>query len=283
VPDLTANGVRLSYQVDWPDGADGTGRASRPPEPAPVVLVCGTGQPAISWQFTLVPALVAAGHPVVTFDNRGVEPSEATPPPYSVAQLAGDAAGLIETLGLGPCWVAGLSLGALITQELALARPELVRGAVMMGTVGRTNVTLRAWAGAQLAAARAGVVLPPELDAVTVAMQVISPPHQLDDAFMAPWLELMAAAPVWDGPGREGQYAADLAYDDRLEALGGVGVPSLVVAFEHDIVTPPALGREVAVAIPGARYVEIAGLGHLGPMEDPEAVLPVLLDFFTGG
>jgi pimeloyl-ACP methyl ester carboxylesterase len=271
VPDVTANGVRLSYQIDGP--VDGE----------PVVLVCGTGQPAVTWQMALGPTLVAAGYRVVSFDNRGVEPSEAPPPPYSVADMAADAAGLIEALQLGPCWVAGLSLGALITQELALARPDLVRGAVMMGTLGRSNVMLRAWAEAYLEVARAGTVLPARLQAVATAMQVISPAHQLDDAFIGPWLELMEAAPPWEGPGQEGQYAADLAYDDRLGALSGVAVPALVIGFEHDLITPTALGREVAEAIPGATYREVPGCGHLGPIESSEAVLPALLDFFGAG
>ena len=97
---------------------------------------------------------------------------------------------------------------------------------------------------------------------------------------MAPFLELLAAAPAWKGNGPEGQWAADLAYDGRLEALAGVRRPCLVIAFEHDLVTPPALGREVAAAIPGARYVEVPGCGHLGPIEDPAAVVGVMTAFF---
>ncbi len=270
MPEVTVNGVRLVYEVDGPDGGE------------PVVLVCGTGQPAISWQFSLVPGLVAAGHRVVTFDNRGVEPSDAPLPPYTVGEMADDAAGLLDALALGPCWVGGLSLGALITQELALARPDLVRGAVMMATVGRNGAMLQAWADANLALAHAGIVLPPSYEAASTALQTMSPAHQLDDDFVGPWLELMASAPPWDGPGREGQFAADAAYGNRLGALAGVTVRALVVGFEHDLLTPPALGREVAVAIPGARYVEVPGCGHLGPMEDPSAVLPLLLDFFGG-
>ena len=267
MPEATVNGVRLGYEIDG--------------EGDPVVLVCGTGQPAISWRFALGPDLVAAGYQVVTYDNRGVAPSQAPPPPYSVADLVADAAALIEELGVGPCWVAGLSLGALVTQELALARPDLVRGAAMMATTGRSTVMSRSWAQAYLEVARTGVVLPRRLEAVTTAMQVMSPVHQLDDAFIGPWLELMEAAPGWEGAGMEGQYAADLAYDDRLGALTAVAVPSLVIGFQHDLLTPPALGREVAEAIPGARYVEVPDCGHLGPIESPEAVLPLLLDFFS--
>jgi len=248
----------------------------------PVLLVCGTGQPAMSWGLDFSPRLAGAGYRVVAFDNRGVAPSDAPPPPYAVADLVNDAAALIEHLGIGPCRVVGYSLGALVTQELALARPDLVRQAVMMGTVGRANTMLRAWAQASLDLARSGVALPPSYEAVSTVMTLMGPGHQRDDAFVGPWLEMLALAPPWEGPGREGQYAADLGYDDRLGALGGITVPAMVVGFEHDLLTPASFCREVAAAIPGCRYEEVPGCGHLGPLEDPGAVVPLLVDFFAG-
>ena len=268
MPEATVNGVRISYTVQG--------------EGDPVLLVCGTGQPAFSWNMGVVPGLIGAGHRVVTFDNRGVAPSADPPGPYSVDQLVADAAGLIEHLGLGSCFVAGHSLGGCITQELALARPDLVRAAVPMGTAGRTTALLHAWVSAQIELELSGVVLPPAFAAVTAALQIVGPARQLDDAFMAPFLELLAAAPAWKGNGPEGQWAADLAYDGRLEALAGVRTPCLVIGFEHDLVTPPALGREVAAAIPGARYAEVPGCGHHGPIEDPAAVVGIMTAFFGG-
>lgn len=270
MPRATVNGVLLDYRVDGDPHAD------------PVLLVCGTGQPAFSWQVAVAPRLVAAGYRVVSYDNRGVPPSACPPPPYTVADLVDDAAALVEHLDLGPCRVAGLSLGAIVTQELALARPGLVRAAAMMGTVGRSSALFRAWARANVELEQAGIVLPGRFVAVTTLMATASPAHQLDDRFVTPMVELMADAPMWHGPGAEGQYAADLAYDDRLGALAGVTVPSLVIGFEHDLMTPPSRGREVAEAIPGGRYVEIPGCGHLGPFEAPDAVLDHLLEFFAG-
>ena len=147
--------------------------------------------------------------------------------------------------------MAGLSLGALITQELALARPDLVRAAVMMGTVGRSSAMLRGWLEGTLDLIEQGIVLPPRFDAAMLAMQVVGPRHQRDDAFIGPWLELVAAVPPWEGPGRQGQYAADLAYDDRLGALAGVTVPSLVIGFEHDLITPATMCRRGCRRHPG--------------------------------
>src|SRR5437588_3938095 len=126
MPDADVHGLRLHYDVF------GAGD--------PILLVCGTGQPSFTWQIFQVPALTAAGYRVITFDNRGILPSDCPPAPYSVKEMAEDAAGLIEHLDLAPCRVAGLSLGAFITQELALAHPNLVRSAVMMGTIGRQDL-----------------------------------------------------------------------------------------------------------------------------------------------
>lgn len=270
MPRATVNGVDLDYRVDGD------------PEAEPVLLICGTGQPAFSWQVAVVPRLVDAGYRVVAYDNRGMPPSSCPSPPYSVADLVGDAAALVDHLDLGPCRVAGLSLGAFVAQELALARPDLVRAAAMMGTVGRSSALLRAWARANVEVEQAGIVLPGRFVAVTTLMATASPRRQLDDRFVTTMVELVADAPTWHGPGAEGQYAADLTYNGRLDALAGVRVPSLVVGFEHDLMTPPSLGREVAAAIPGARYVEIAGCGHLGPFEEPDAVLGHLIEFFAG-
>ncbi len=108
MPEATVNGVTLAYDVHG--------------EGEPVVLVPATGQPAFAWSLSQVPALTAAGYQVVTFDLRGMAPSSSPPPPYSVADMVQDTAGLIEHLGLTRCFVAGYSLGSLITQELACGR-----------------------------------------------------------------------------------------------------------------------------------------------------------------
>jgi pimeloyl-ACP methyl ester carboxylesterase len=261
------NGVRLAYDVH------GSGE--------PVVLVCGTGQPALSWLLYQVPALTEAGYQVVTFDNRGVAPSEAPPGPYTVAGMAEDAAGLIQHLDLGPCRVAGLSLGAFITQELALARPELVRGGAMMGTFGRQDAFRRAVTKAWVEFDESGVQLPRYFDAVTSAFPLFSPHGLSDEATIKQFIEMSAAMPAWTGPGRLGQHQADLTYDDRLEALAAIRVPTTVIAFELDALTPAPLCQEVAKAIRGCRYLEISGSGHAGPFEKPDEVNRALVQFFA--
>ena len=262
----TVNDVRLSYDVFG--------------EGPPVLLICGTGQPAISWQLSQVPTLTAAGFQVVTFDNRGMAPSDAPPAPYTVQGMAADAAGLIEELGIGPCLVAGASLGAMITQELALARPDLVRGAVMMGTMGRQDAFRRSVIEAWIELDESGIELPRRYDAVMSVFSLFSPQTLCDDDRISTFIDISAAAPAWTGPGKLGQHQADHAYDDRLGALAGVTVPCMVVGFELDMLTATRLCREVADAIPNCRYVEIAAAGHAGMIEKADEVNEALIAFF---
>jgi pimeloyl-ACP methyl ester carboxylesterase len=267
MPTADIGGVSLSYDVAG--------------EGEPVLLVCGTGQPAFTWSMFQVPALVDAGYQAVTFDNRGVAPSDAPPPPYSVDQMVAEAAGVVEHLGLEQVRVAGLSLGAIITQELALARPDLVRCGVMMGTFGRQDVFRRAVIQSWVDLDNSGVEVPRLYEVVTSAYSLFAPDTLCDEARVQQYLDLALAMPRWEGPGRLGQHLADQGYDDRLEDLAGITVPCTVIAFEHDMLTPPVLCREVADAIPGCHYVEIPNTGHFGNAENPDEVNAALLEAFA--
>lgn len=98
------NGVSLTYEVH---GASGP----------VVVLVPPIGAPGAFWMPFQVPALIGGGYHVVTFDSRGVPPSDVPAPPYSVGELVGDLAGLIDHLAAAPTLVVSYSLGAFVTQE----------------------------------------------------------------------------------------------------------------------------------------------------------------------
>ncbi|MFD4182897.1 alpha/beta fold hydrolase, partial [Rhodococcus sp. NPDC058514] len=122
MPLATINGIQLNYQVK------GSGDL--------VVLIMGTGSPGRVWDLHQVPALLAAGYRVCTFDNRGIAPTDECVDGIAIEDMVADTAALIEHLG-GPAHVIGTSLGARVAQELALARPELVRKAVFLAAHGR--------------------------------------------------------------------------------------------------------------------------------------------------
>jgi pimeloyl-ACP methyl ester carboxylesterase len=264
---MTRDGVRISYDDR------GTGPL--------VVLVMGVGSPGRVWHAHQVPALLAAGFRVVTPDNRGVGASDDCAAGFTVDDMVGDVAALVEHLDAGPAAVVGTSLGGRIVVELALARPDLVTRAVALAAQARRDPVQRAFTAGEIALADQQIVLPPEYRAAVAAVQNLSPATLRDEQAAQDWLDLLAFGGGAIGPGHRAQLDVSAALTDRSAAYRDVTVPLLVVAFADDATVPPRLSREVADAVPGARYVEIPDAGHYGYLERPEEVNRVLLDFLA--
>lgn len=243
-----------------------------------VVLVAGTGAPGRVWRAHQVPALRRAGLRVVTFDNRGLGPEP--PGSFTLADLAADVAALIEYLGAAPCRLVGHSLGAIIVQEVVLARPELVDRAVLMAGGGRTDALIAAASAADLALADGGVRLPPAVAAHRHALQNLSPRTLDDDARLTDWLGLFELT-FPDPAAVRAQLGLELI-PNRLAAYRRITRPCLAVAFADDVVVRPRLTRELADAIPGCRYTQLPGCGHFGYLERPDEVNAELLGHLAG-
>ncbi|WP_407836841.1 alpha/beta fold hydrolase [Streptomyces sp. DSM 116496] len=260
---ISANGIDLSYTES------GSGD--------PVLLVMGTGARGHVWNLHQVPALHAAGYRTITFDNRGISPSS-TPDRFTLDDMVGDTVALIEKLGLAPCRMVGVSLGAFITQELLTTHSEWVEQAVLIATRGRTDALRAAMSEADLAACEANA-LPSKQDAVSRVLQNLSPRTQNDDVLVKDWLDLFEMSPQYH-PDARAQLALD-RIPDRRSAYAGIRTPTLVMSFRDDVICPPHLGREVADAIPGSQYVEVADSGHLGYLEQPGPVNSQMVKFFS--
>jgi pimeloyl-ACP methyl ester carboxylesterase len=269
MPEVDLGDVTIAYEVS------GTGE--------PVVLVCGCGQPAIAWHLGLVPALTAAGYQVITFDNRGIAPSSSPPAPYSVAEMVADAIGLIDHLGLDRVRVAGHSMGGWIAETLAAQHPDRVRAAALMGSCNVATAWEKAVTTVERDLARLDVDLPPLFYACEILRYL--PNHELqNDEIVDGWLAMIGDQPPPPNPGRLGQFEACLAWSldlERTRAWPDITVPCIVVAFEHDIDSPPARARQAAALIPGARFAEIPDASHLGIFTHADAVAAVLIDFFA--
>jgi pimeloyl-ACP methyl ester carboxylesterase len=243
--------VKLSYEV--------RGHGS------PVVNINGTGRSAeLWWQLGLGQKLLDAGYQVIAFDNRGIPPSDVPPPPYSVPQMAQDAIGLLEHLDRGPYALIGSSLGGLITQTVALHRPDLVQVAVFNFGCGNYSAFIRPFIRSWVELLEKG---DPPYSVITALMLPISiPPTQWGNNTAVD--EALKIIPTFlpKGPvGLLGQYHANLLWSkkDHVEELIGLKMPALAIANEYDMVFPPALVKEAASRMPKGEYLEILGAAHV--------------------
>lgn len=221
---------------------------------------------------------------VVAYDHRGhAGSSPAADGSYTIAALAGDLRVILdEVAGDGPVVVVGHSMGGMTIMGLAGEHPgvvaERLAGAVLLNTassrVSRALLTgLRALLG--LATTLPGprrTGRPPELvsrsDVADLIMRRLVVDPDADPAVIA-FVEDLAFGCYVDALAGFARMFVTLDLDD---ALANLDVPTLVVAAEHDRLTPPSQSQRLAEALPQARLVEIPDRGHMTPLEDPEQV-----------
>ena len=271
MPELVRDDVTLAYEEFGDAGAE------------PVILIGGCGQPALAWQVGVVPALVEAGYRVVIFDNRGVAPSTSPPAPYSVDQMVDDTLAVLDHLEIPDAYVVGHSMGGWIAETIAARHAERVRAAAFLGSCNVPTSWEKAITTVERDLARLDYDLPP-LFYATETLRYLPNKDLQDSELVDTWLMFTAEATPWPNPGRLGQYEACLAWSTNPkhgEAWPRISVPCLIMAYEHDVDSPPARAREAAEIIPGARYVEIADTSHLAPFTHGPAVGALLVEFFA--
>jgi pimeloyl-ACP methyl ester carboxylesterase len=263
MPYVSVNGVRLAYER--------AGKGNR------ALLIMGQAAGGNVWSMYQVPALTEAGYEAITFDNRGVPPSDVPTGDYSMADLVADTEGLIEALDAGPCRLVGTSLGAFVASELAVKRPDLVTCCVLIAVRARADVLRRALSAGERTLTREGVELPPPYEAPMMVLQMFSPATLNDDAAVSTWLDIYEMSAARRGAAI-GQGTIDLV-SDRRDALRKVPVPCRVIGFSDDLMCPPHMCAEVAEVIPDCDYVEIGSCGHLGYLERPDEVNSAIIEF----
>jgi pimeloyl-ACP methyl ester carboxylesterase len=255
-------GVRLAYR------RVGTGE--------PLLLISATSCSLGLWA-PLEPAL-AARHHVISFDNRGLGGSERGEGPLSIASMADDSAALLDALKVPRAHVLGWSLGSAVAQELALRHPDRVGKLVLCGTWAE----LDRYGTALLIALRAPWVLGDLQMALTSSALVFSPEFVNSEQFEPMMKSLRPLFPSSPEQMRVvvEQFDANLAHNTRGR-LGAITAPTLVLAGEHDLLTPASKGRSVAQAIPGAEFKIVGGPGssHGMLLERPEETLGLVLEF----
>lgn len=269
------------------------------PSAEPLLLIMGLGTQMTAWEEDFCRLLVAHGYYVIRFDNRDIglstHLSQAGLPdikalmmraligldiapasvPYTLADMAVDTVGLLDTLSIRRAHVVGASMGGAIAQEIALRYPERVR----------TLVSIMATSGAP-------GLPPPRAEAMSV---LTSPAPKDREGYIERYRQVMRvlrdgrfpeeecrdperAGRAFDrGTNPEGstrQLAAILASGSRKKRLASLQTPTLVIHGERDPLIPIECGKDVADTVPGARMVAIRNMGHALP----RAAWPQIVD-----
>lgn len=248
----------------------------------------GTGQPVwlmlhglgyASWEADELRDLLAAGQGLWSLDNRGTGRSAPSDGPFSIEQLADDAAEAIVELG-EPLLVIGHSMGGYIAQSLAQRHPEKLRGLVLIATSPGgprsepvPETTTRAW----LAAAGAS---PEQYARTTMPL-----------SFRAGWTDehpdtferLLASRLAHPTPQTtwRAQFEACQRFLSRGISPSTLAVPTLVLHGSADRVVPVTNGRLLRAELPDVRYREIVEAGHLVHFEAPSLVADEIQTFTT--
>ena len=227
-----------------------------------LVWLAGGDQPGSDWNLFQIPAFEDSFRNT-SYDARGVGETRChTPPPWPIEVYGRDCSALIETVCAPPVALAGLSMGSLIAQQVALDRPDLVRCAVLMGTYAGASGFVREWERAEVEFRRAGGELSEPF--ATAHYGVFMFPGEVlgDDELWAKLKPLVERDyGERDGEGLAAQWEACVEFDSH-ERLPDCRVPLHVLAFSHDVQTPPARGKVVADLAPNGHFHLLEGLGH---------------------
>jgi pimeloyl-ACP methyl ester carboxylesterase len=261
MPVAAVNGIELHYELE------GSG--------PPLLLIAGLGAGRLTWA-PIVPVL-ADGFTCITFDNRGTGPAPPPPGPYTIDQLADDAAALIDELDLGSVAAVGWSLGGCVLQSLLLDHPEKISQAVLLSTLPAYTSVQHAWLDGLLALRRAGVGS--LVEGAAMLPWVFTPALLADHHRVAELLELMTQDPFptsYEGIAAQGE--AIRVYDSRAR-LHEVTAPTLVLVGAEDVLTPVAQSIELAELIPDAKLVVLPRGGHAALLEFPLDALAEIRSF----
>jgi pimeloyl-ACP methyl ester carboxylesterase len=229
-----------------------------------LLLINGLSSQCINYAVEWCEMFCAEGFQVVRFDNRDVGLSAKLDHiKYSLADMAGDAIAVLDAVGVHRAHVMGCSMGGMIVQRLAIDHPDrLLSMTSVMSRTGEPGY------GESSEAALAFLLAPPAasrsayIDNQIAALKVYgSKPEWLDENAIR-----TRAGAAYDrsfcpsGVGR--QMKAVMHDGPRADQLRGVDLPALVIHGSRDTLIDPSGGRRTAELIPGARYVEIDGMGH---------------------
>ena len=281
---VTANGITVEYDTAGDDSG------------APLLLVMGLGGQLIAWDDEFVNDLAERGFFVIRYDNRDVglstwfdedgipdvgeliatrQSGDTPKAPYVLDDMADDASGLLDALGIEKANMLGVSMGGMIAQAFAIRYPAKLRSLVsIMSTTGDPSV------GNPHPDAMAALMAPPPttreeaMDASAKAWKVFGSPSYGFDEKRIREKAAQAFDRAFHPAGIARQLAAVISSPDRTAALGSVIAPTLVIHGEADPLVDASGGKATAAAIPGSSLWLVPGMGH----EIPPALFSEVAD-----
>jgi 3-oxoadipate enol-lactonase len=215
---------------------------------------------------------------LLAYDQRGLGRSEKPDVPYSMADYADDAAGLIDAIGWGEALVVGVSFGGMVAQELVLRHPDKVRRLVLACTSpgGEGGASYPFHDIQHLEGEERARFLMPISDTRRDAAWAAANPARHEE-----FVRMASVTPPWaDEPGRAMGARRQLearALHDTWDRLPQITRPVMIAAGKYDGVALPAAQERMAARIPGAELAWFDG-GHLFMVQDRSA-WPVMTDF----
>lgn len=276
------NGISIEYELFGP------------PDGVPLLLIHGYAEQSISWPEEWIAGFTRAGYKIIVYDNRdtgfsqkwhGLIPDFAAimaalkdrrkpDVPYTLSDMAADAAGLLDALGIEAAHVVGASMGGMIAQVMALEHRAKLRSLTLVySTAGDLDLPkgLPEAVAALLKAQEA-------CDRETVIANVLASRRTYGSRGIAVDQALIAehAGRCYDRmyypEGAKRHWSAILVAPPRGRHLRRLDLPTLVLHGLDDTLILPEHGRRLAEIIPGAEHHEIAGWGH----DLPPAIIPRL-------
>jgi pimeloyl-ACP methyl ester carboxylesterase len=286
---IVANGIGIEVDDQGPAGAE------------PLLLIMGLGMQLVAWPDELVQLLLMRGFRVIRMDNRDTGLSQGfdhlgvpnlvlaalqhtlhlgVRSPYRVADMAGDALGVLDALGLPRAHICGASMGGMIAQHLAASHPERVKSlTLMMTTSGSRRLPQALWKVQKAMLSR-----PDGRDPAAVVEHlqrllalIGSPAYPADPERQRTRLQASVQR-AWRPAGTARQLAAIVADGDRSELLPRIQAPTTVIHGQADPLVPVAAGHELQGLIAGARADFVPGMGHDLPLQ----LLPRFADTIAG-
>jgi len=245
-----------------------------------VVLIHGLAASIYSWRHTIDP-LVAGGYRVVAYDNRGSGFSDKPATGYSNAAYVRLLFGLLDSLGVSDAVLVGHSMGGAIAADAALARPDRVRGLVLVDAAGLGigvpfMLRMGKWP-----------ILGPLFDHLRgrsatgrILRRIYGDPSRVTeqdiDQYYAP-----IALPEY-GRGLRG-ILREFNFEDLQGRLGSIMTPTLVLWGTRDRLIPQQVGEAMAAQLPHSSLARFQTAGHALPEERPEEFNRVLIGYLKTG